>query len=114
MVVFLSAVTLLAHEIKVLSAVVLLYLQSGILVVTTMASLVLWLRCFQEDDPAVKGVLMGCNLFMWGLGFFAFVRVAVLWKAEDETRGGLVGPGVVSYGTFVPWDEVVMPGESAA
>ncbi|KAM0440017.1 hypothetical protein ACHAPT_001119 [Fusarium lateritium] len=97
----LCSITLLAHEVKLLSSVALLYLQSLILAVTTVASVVLWARCFQEQSPDVKGVLMGCNVMLWGLALFGFIRAAVVWKVElsegmDVERG-------VEYGTFAPW-----------
>ncbi|KAK7418205.1 hypothetical protein QQZ08_011358 [Neonectria magnoliae] len=98
--------TVLAHEVHLLSAVALLYLQCLILVFTTATSLILWAQCIEERSRPVKGVLMGCNTFMWGLALFGFVRAVVVWKADavDEPRSGLREVRrVVSYGTFVPW-----------
>ncbi|KAF4459700.1 hypothetical protein FALBO_13550 [Fusarium albosuccineum] len=97
----LCSATLLAHETKLLSSVALLYLQSLILVVTTIASLILWTRCFQEQSPAVKGVLMGCNVLMWGLALFGFLRAVVLWKVEATEERGMDVERRFSYGTFV-------------
>ncbi|QPC69591.1 hypothetical protein HYE68_000343 [Fusarium pseudograminearum] len=103
-VLLLCATSLIIHEIKLLSSVALLYLESLILVATTVASFVLWTRCFQEESRSVKGVLMGSNVLMWGLAFFGFVRAVIIWKVEasevdaDQERA-------VMYGTFVPWDE---------
>ncbi|EEU47261.1 uncharacterized protein NECHADRAFT_77531 [Fusarium vanettenii 77-13-4] len=99
----LCSVTLLAHEVKLLSSVALLYLQSLILAVTTAASVVLWARCFQEQSPEVKGVLMGCNVMLWGLALFGFIRAAVVWKAELSEDGGMDVERGMAYGTFVPW-----------
>lgn len=102
--------TLVAHEVKILSAVALLYLQCAILVVTTAASLIMWARCIEEHSRAVKGVLMGCNVLMWGLALFGFVRAVVVWKIEAEIEeergfGRAHGARALTYGTFVPWDE---------
>ncbi|KAH6894210.1 hypothetical protein B0T10DRAFT_479827 [Thelonectria olida] len=103
--------TLLAHEIKILSSVVLLYLQSAILFLTTIASAILWIRCIEEYSSAVKGVLMGCNVLMWGLAVFGFVRAAIVWKVEaefDEERMMLFRgreARQMSYGTIGPWYE---------
>ncbi|KAJ3467527.1 hypothetical protein MRS44_005091 [Fusarium solani] len=99
----LCSATLLAHEVKLLSSVALLYLQSLILAVTTAASVVLWARFFQEQSPEVKGVLMGCNVMLWGLALFGFIRAAVVWKAELSEEGGLDVERGMTYGTFVPW-----------
>ncbi|KAF7552468.1 hypothetical protein G7Z17_g4314 [Cylindrodendrum hubeiense] len=104
--------TLVAHETKILSAVALLYLQCAILVVTTAASFIMWARCIEEYNRAVKGVLMGCNVLMWGLALFGFVRAAVVWKVEadvEDERGFGRGQGAqeLTYGTFVPWNEAV-------
>ncbi|KAH7271130.1 hypothetical protein B0J15DRAFT_389085 [Fusarium solani] len=99
----LCSATLLAHEVKLLSSVALLYLQSLILAVTTAASVVLWARFFQEQSPEVKGVLMGCNVMLWGLALFGFIRAAVVWKAELSEEGGLDVERGMAYGTFVPW-----------
>lgn len=100
----------MAHEVKILSAVALLYLQCAILVVTTAASLIMWARCIEEHSRAVKGVLMGCNVLMWGLALFGFVRAVVVWKIEadiEEERGfgRAHGAQALTYGTFVPWGE---------
>ncbi|KAJ4327533.1 hypothetical protein N0V84_002061 [Fusarium piperis] len=103
MLLLLCSITLLAHEVKLLSSVALLYLQSLILAVTTAASVVLWARCFQEQSPEVKGVLMGCNVMLWGLALFGFIRAAVVWKAELSEEAGLDVERGVAYGTFVPW-----------
>lgn len=103
-VLLLCSASLLAHEVKLLSSVALLYLQSLILAATTVSSLVLWARCFQEESRSVKGVLMGCNVLMWGLALFGFIRAVVIWKVEaneyemDQERA-------VMYGTFLPWGE---------
>ncbi|KAF5648358.1 integral peroxisomal membrane [Fusarium sp. NRRL 52700] len=102
-VLLLCSASLLIHEVKLLSSVALLYLESLILAATTLSSLVLWARCFQEESRSVKGVLMGCNVMMWGLALFGFIRAVVIWKVEshddeaDQERA-------VMYGTFVPWD----------
>lgn len=102
-VLLLCSASLVIHEVKLLSSVALLYLESLILAATTVSSLVLWARCFQEESRSVKGVLMGCNVLMWGLALFAFVRAVVVWKVEtnedemDHERAGM-------YGTFTPWD----------
>ncbi|KPM39697.1 hypothetical protein AK830_g6872 [Neonectria ditissima] len=100
----------LAHEVHMLSAVAMLYLQCLILVFTTATSLVMWAQCIEERSRSVKGVLMGCNMFMWGLALFGFVRAVVIWKADadldDERRPGFAeGRRVLTYGTFVPYVE---------
>ncbi|KAM5346440.1 hypothetical protein ACJ41O_009445 [Fusarium nematophilum] len=102
-VLLLCSATLLAHEIKLLSSVALLYLQSLILAATTAASFILWARCFQEESRAVKGVLMGCNVLMWGLSLFGFIRAVVVWKVEAGEEAGVDVERGVAYGTFVPW-----------
>ncbi|KAF7561253.1 hypothetical protein G7046_g2878 [Stylonectria norvegica] len=102
-VILLCSTTLIAHEATVLSAVAILYLQSAILIATTATSLALWVRCFEEESRAVKSVMMGCNVLIWGLAFFAFVRAVVLWKFEERRgrRGGDEERGD-RYGTFAP------------
>lgn len=101
-VLLLCSASLVIHEVKLLSSVALLYLESLILAAATVSSLVLWVRCFQEESRSVKGVLMGCNVLMWGLALFAFVRAVVVWKVEanedemDQERA-------VMYGTFTSW-----------
>ncbi|KAJ4254387.1 hypothetical protein NW762_009982 [Fusarium torreyae] len=101
-VLLLCSASLLAHEVKLLSSVALLYLQSLILAATTVSSLVLWARCFQEESRFVKGVLMGCNVLMWGLALFGFIRAAILWKVEgDEDEDDQ--ERALMYGTFMPW-----------
>ncbi|KAF5670522.1 hypothetical protein FHETE_4429 [Fusarium heterosporum] len=101
-VLFLCSASLVVHEVKLLSSVALLYLESMILAATTVSSLVLWVRCFQEESRSVKGVLMGCNVLMWVLALFGFVRAVVIWQVEtgkddtDQERA-------VMYGTFMPW-----------
>ncbi|GKT98015.1 hypothetical protein FLAG1_00788 [Fusarium langsethiae] len=102
-VLLLCATSLIIHEVKLLSSVALLYLESLILAATTMASFVLWTRCFQEESRSVKGVLMGSNVLMWGLAFFGFVRAVVIWKVE-ASEGDVDQERAVMYGTFVPWE----------
>ncbi|CAG7562130.1 unnamed protein product [Fusarium equiseti] len=103
-VLLLCSMSLIIHEVKLLSSVALLYLESLILVATTVASFVLWTRCFQEESRSVKGVLMGSNVLMWGLAFFGFVRAVVIWKV-DTADDDVDQERAVMYGTFVPWDE---------
>ncbi|KAH7185885.1 uncharacterized protein B0J16DRAFT_372641 [Fusarium flagelliforme] len=103
-VLLLCSTSLIIHEVKLLSSVALLYLESLILVATTVASFVLWTRCFQEESRSVKGVLMGSNFLMWGLAFFGFVRAVVIWKV-DAADDDVDQERAVMYGTFVPWDE---------
>ncbi|KAF5667780.1 integral peroxisomal membrane [Fusarium circinatum] len=102
-VLLLCSASLLIHEVKLLSSVALLYLESLILAATTLSSLVLWARCFQEESRSVKGVLMGCNVMMWGLALFGFIRAVVIWKVESEDDEDDQQRAVM-YGTFVPWD----------
>lgn len=90
--------SLIMHEARILTVVVLLYLQSAILAVTTATSLMLWARCLAEENRIVRGVVMGCNVFMWGLSFFGFARVVVLWTVEDEDEREREHR--VEYGTF--------------
>ncbi|KAM0226388.1 hypothetical protein ACHAQD_000308 [Fusarium lateritium] len=101
-VLLLCSASLVIHEVKLLSSVALLYLESLILVATTVSSLVLWARCFQEESRSVKGVLMGCNVLMWGLALFAFVRAVVVWKVE-ASEDEIDQERAVVYGTFMPW-----------
>ncbi|RGP77487.1 hypothetical protein FLONG3_4406 [Fusarium longipes] len=101
-VLLLCSASLIIHEVKLLSSVALLYLESVILVATTVASFVLWARCFQEESRSVKGVLMGSNVLMWGLAFFGFVRAVVIWRVEMN-EGDVDQERAVMYGTFVPW-----------
>lgn len=76
---------LLTHELRGgLSAVALLYVQSGILVLTTCTALALTVRSVGQESRAVKGALMGCDVMMWGMAFVGFVRAVVVWKAEGE------------------------------
>ncbi|KAF4345921.1 hypothetical protein FBEOM_63 [Fusarium beomiforme] len=103
-VLLLCSASLLIHEVKFLSSVALLYLESLILVATTVSSLVLWARCFQEESRSVKGVLMGCNVMMWGLALFGFIRAVVIWKVESQDYE-VDQERAVMYGTFLSWDE---------
>jgi hypothetical protein len=104
-VMLLCSASLVIHEVKLLSSVALLYLESLILAVTTLSSLVLWARCFQEESRSVKSVLMGCNVLMWGLALFAFVRAVVVWKVETN-EDEMDQERAVMYGTFTPWGMV--------
>lgn len=90
--------TLIAHEVKTLSTVALLYLQSAILAITTVTSMILWARCFEERSRGVKGLLLSANVFMWCLSFFGFIRAVVLWMAEVNELGKKCKG--MSYGTF--------------
>ncbi|KAF4447502.1 hypothetical protein F53441_8986 [Fusarium austroafricanum] len=103
-VLLLCSASLLVHEVKLLSSVALLYLESLILTATTVSSLVLWERCFQEESRSVKGVLMGSNVLMWGLALFGFIRAVVIWKVEAQ-EDEMDQERAFMYGTFVPWDE---------
>ncbi|KAF5022028.1 hypothetical protein F66182_5911 [Fusarium sp. NRRL 66182] len=103
-VLILCSASLFAHEVKLLSSVALLYLQSLILAATTVSSFILWARCFQEQSRSVKGVLMGCNVLMWGLALFGFIRAVVVWKVE-ASDDGMEQERAFMYGTFVPWSE---------
>ncbi|KAH6606167.1 hypothetical protein Trco_005320 [Trichoderma cornu-damae] len=92
----LCSTTLLVHEIWLLSAVVLLYLQAAILAMTTVSATYMWISCVRENDVLSKGVLIGCGVLFWGTSALAFLRAAVVWKVtslrEDEDlrrRGGM-------------------------
>lgn len=107
--------SLIAHEVKVLSSVALLYLQSGVLALSTASSAVLWARCLGERSGTVKGVLMACNVLMFGMALFGFARAVVVWRVageweereEREREGLLFGEegDRGGYGTVRPWYE---------
>jgi hypothetical protein len=46
---------------------------------------------------------MGCNVLMWGLALFAFVRAVVIWKVEAN-EDEMDPERAVIYGTFAPWE----------
>ncbi|KFH47489.1 hypothetical protein ACRE_016740 [Hapsidospora chrysogenum ATCC 11550] len=74
---------LVAHELRGgLSAVVVLYVQAGILLLTTCTALALMARSVQHDSRAVKGAVMGCDAMLWGVSFLGFVRAVAVWRAE--------------------------------
>ncbi|UKZ49649.1 hypothetical protein TrVGV298_003896 [Trichoderma virens] len=87
-VLFISFVTLLIHEIYVLSPVVLLYLQAAILALTTVSATTMWMNCVQEDNVMLKCALISCSIMFWGMSGLAFLRAVVVWKVtsldEDE------------------------------
>lgn len=88
LVVLLCFITLVIHEVRVLSTVAILYVQAGILFLTTAASLALWIRSLSLQKQEVKGVIMGCNVFIWAMAFLGFLRAAIVWMAErDEGEG---------------------------
>ncbi|KAM0254511.1 hypothetical protein ACHAQJ_006731 [Trichoderma viride] len=88
LVLILSSTTLLVHEIYLLSAVVLLYLQAAILALTTVSATSMWMNCIQEDNRLLKCALISCSILFWGTSGLAFLRAAVVWKvtssSEDE------------------------------
>lgn len=90
--------SLIMHEARILTVVVLLYLQAAILAATTATSLMLWARCLAEENRVVRGLVMGCNVFMWGLSLFGFARAVMVWTVEDEDERER--DRRVEYGTF--------------
>jgi hypothetical protein len=75
--------TLVAHELRGgLSAVAVLYVQAGILLLTTCTALALTAQSVRQDSRAVKGAVMGCDAMLWGVSFLGFVRAVVVWRAE--------------------------------
>lgn len=74
---------LVTHEVRPLSTVAHLYLQSGVLLLTTLAAVTLMARCLQQESRAVKGVITGCCMWMWVTTFLGFLRAAVIWKVES-------------------------------
>ncbi|KAL7783631.1 hypothetical protein V8C37DRAFT_413654 [Trichoderma ceciliae] len=86
-VLILSSTTLLIHEIYLLSAVVLLYLQAAILALTTVSATYMWMSCVQEDNLMLKCVLISCSVLFWGTSGLAFLRAAVVWKVTSLCEG---------------------------
>lgn len=108
--------TLIIHETQGLSTVSLLYLQTGILFLTTVTAMAIAMHCFEQESRAVKGVLMGCDVLMWGMAFLGFIRAAIIWKLECvvEHKGEMATAtttrqGGARYGTFVLWEEANAP-----
>lgn len=89
-----------------------LYLQSGVLVLTTLAAVTLVARCLEQESRAVKGVITGCCMWMWATMFLGFLRAVVVWKVESMgsqgDRDGYAADydcfnqerNAVAYGTF--------------
>ncbi|KAL6870333.1 hypothetical protein J3F83DRAFT_714430 [Trichoderma novae-zelandiae] len=100
----LSFATLMVHEIRLLSPVVLLYLQAAILALTTISATSMWMECVREDDGMAKRVLVSCGTLLWGASAMAFLRAAVVWRVslgEDEGAGGRSGDEAQGgYATF--------------
>ncbi|PKK44255.1 hypothetical protein CI102_11281 [Trichoderma harzianum] len=88
-VLILSSITLIVHEIYILSSVVLLYLQAAILALTTVSATAMWMNCVGEDDAMVKCVWISCSVFFLGTSGLAFLRAVVIWKVTglDESEG---------------------------
>lgn len=88
-VLILSSITLVIHEIYIISPVVLLYLQAAILALTTVSVTAMWMNCVGEDDAMVKCVLISCSVFFLGTSGLAFLRAVVIWKVtgSDESEG---------------------------
>lgn len=84
-----SSITLVVHEIYILSPVVLLYLQAAILALTTVSATAMWMNCVGEDDAMVKCVWISCSVFFLGASGLAFLRAVVIWKitGSDESEG---------------------------
>lgn len=80
----------------------LLYVQAGVLAMTTCTALALTVRSFEQESRAVKGALMGCDVLMWGMAFVGFVRAVVVWRATGE-RGDAEMHRGIAYGRSVPW-----------
>ncbi|KAL7932503.1 hypothetical protein V8C35DRAFT_281702 [Trichoderma chlorosporum] len=94
-VLLLSFVTLLVHEVYILSSVVLLYLQAVILALTTVSATAMGMDCLQEDNFMLKCVMISCSILFWGTSGLAFLRAVVIWKitnlGEEEASGGWGG-----------------------
>jgi hypothetical protein len=87
---------LLICELRGISHVALLYIQSFILLLTTVMVMTLWMHCLEvRGSRFAKGVLMGCSVSVWGVVFLGYLRVVVIWMAES--RSGRRSRG---YGTF--------------
>lgn len=88
-VLIISSITLVVHEVYVLSPVILLYLQAAILALTTVSATAMWMNCVGEDDAMVKCVLISCSVFFLGTSGLAFLRAVVIWKVtdSDESEG---------------------------
>lgn len=106
--------TLMAHEVRGLSAVAHLYLQAAILVVATFVAGALVVRCLEQESRTVKGVITGCCAWMWASALLGFLRAAVVWKMEamDSGDGEAEAEAIrrqngeaVAYGTFVLVDQ---------
>ncbi|KYK60235.1 hypothetical protein DCS_01372 [Drechmeria coniospora] len=82
--------TLVAHEVRLLRTVVLLYLQALILTMTTGASFALWLGMLatgQDVDQLAKGVAVGSIAMMVGTAAVAFSRAVAVWWWAVEVSG---------------------------
>ncbi|KAK1251470.1 hypothetical protein MKX07_006949 [Trichoderma sp. CBMAI-0711] len=78
-VLILCFITLVFHEIHLLSPVVLLYLQAAILALATVAATSMWMKCVQEENGMVKAAVV------W--------KVTSLGEAEGEGEGEGGGEG---------------------
>ncbi|PTB62385.1 hypothetical protein BBK36DRAFT_1129434 [Trichoderma citrinoviride] len=92
-VLILSFATLMMHEIYLLSAVVLLYLQAAILALATVAAMSLWMKGVWEENGVAKCVLMSCGMMLWGTSGLAFLRAVVVWKVTTSLVGEDEGVG---------------------
>lgn len=79
---------LVTHEVRPLSSVAHLYLQSGVLLLATLAAVTLVARCLGQESRAVKGVVTGSCMCMWATAFLGFLRAVVVWKVEAMDAQG--------------------------
>ncbi|KAL6692796.1 hypothetical protein J3F84DRAFT_382328 [Trichoderma pleuroticola] len=88
-VLIISSITLVVHEVYILSSVALLYLQAAILALTTVSATAMWMNCVGEDDAMLKCVLISCSVFFLVTSGLAFLRAVVIRKitSSDESEG---------------------------
>ncbi|KAL7905627.1 hypothetical protein GGI35DRAFT_460083 [Trichoderma velutinum] len=88
-VLILSSITLVVHEIYILSSVVLLYLHAAILTLTTVSAIAMWKNGVEEDNAMLKYTWISCSVFFLGTSGLAFLRAVVIWKVtgSDDVEG---------------------------
>lgn len=87
---------LIINELRGLSTVALLYLQSAILIVVTITCFSLSAHGFEQNSVAVQAAVLSCAITLWGWSVLSFLRVALVWRVESQRdeEGEYVGPFV--------------------
>ncbi|KAK5995318.1 hypothetical protein PT974_03721 [Cladobotryum mycophilum] len=101
----LCVVTMITHEVRVLSAVALLYLQAAILFMTSVSVLIMWVSVAEQSGEVVQSILVGCCVFLWGMAALGFLRAVVIWRVTELEEDiahhqGLLHDDMETYGTI--------------